>query len=319
MSYFTPPFAGVIITPMPIAFEIRNLTKQFKDVTAVDGLSLDILEGECFGLLGPNGAGKTTLVKMLTTTSPVTNGEIRVLGMDLAIAPRQIKSLYGVVPQGDNLDPELSVIENLTTFARYFDIPADEARRRAGEALALFKLEHKAKGKIKNLSGGMKRRLLLARALLNNPRIIILDEPTVGLDPQSKYLVWQKLKEFRSRGVTLLLTTQNMDEAAVLCDRVAVMHQGKILALDTPKALVEQRVGIRVVEVLPADARRQELLAELTRRGLQYDEVEGLVQVFHSDPEALCAELARLGFNVWQRLGTLEDVFIRLTGRGLVE
>jgi lipooligosaccharide transport system ATP-binding protein len=304
---------------MPVAFEIRNLTKRFKDLIAVDDLSLDILEGECFGLLGPNGAGKTTLVKMLTTTSPVTAGNIMVMGMDLATEPRRIKAHFGVVPQGDNLDPELSVIENLTTFARYFEIPREEARRRAQEVLALFKLEHKAAGKIKALSGGMKRRLLLARSLLNNPSIIILDEPSVGLDPQSRYLVWQKLKEFRSRGVTLLLTTQNMDEASVLCDRVAIMHQGKILALDTPKALVGQHVGVRVVEILPAEARRPELLGELKKRGLQFDQVEGIVQVFHSEPESLCADLERLGFNVWQRLGTLEDVFIRLTGRGLVE
>jgi len=304
---------------MPAAFEIKDLSKHFKDVTAVDNLSLDIFEGECFGLLGPNGAGKTTLVRMLTTTSPVSSGTIKVMGLDLEAEPRRIKAHYGVVPQGDNLDPELSVIENLTTFARYFEIPKSEASRRANDALALFKLEHKAKGKIKALSGGMKRRLLLARALLNNPRIIILDEPTVGLDPQSKYLVWQKLKELRKTGVTLLLTTQNMDEASVLCDRVAVMHQGKILALDTPKALVEKRVGLRIVEVLPDEARRAELLGELKRRSLEFDQVEGIVQVFHAQPDVLCADLERSGFNVWQRLGTLEDVFIRLTGRGLVE
>ena len=304
---------------MPAAFEIRNLTKHFKDVTAVNDLSLEIFEGECFGLLGPNGAGKTTLVKMLTTTSPVSAGSIKVMGLDLETEPRRIKASYGVVPQGDNLDPELSVIENLTTFARYFDIPRDEAKRRANEVLALFKLEHKAKGKIKNLSGGMKRRLLLARALLNNPRIIILDEPTVGLDPQSKYLVWQKLKELKSRGVTLLLTTQNMDEAAVLSDRVAIMHQGRILSLDTPKALVEKHVGNRVVEALPAEARRDELIAELERRSLEFEQVEGIFQIFHSDAETLCADLEKIGFNIWQRLGTLEDVFIRLTGRGLVE
>jgi lipooligosaccharide transport system ATP-binding protein len=304
---------------MAAAFEIRNLTKHFKDVTAVNDLSLEIFEGECFGLLGPNGAGKTTLVKMLTTTSPVSAGSIKVMGLDLETEPRRIKASYGVVPQGDNLDPELSVIENLTTFARYFDIPLDEAKRRANEVLALFKLEHKAKGKIKNLSGGMKRRLLLARALLNNPRIIILDEPTVGLDPQSKYLVWQKLKELRKSGVTLLLTTQNMDEAAVLSDRVAIMHQGKILSLDTPKALVEKHVGNRVVEVLPPEARCDELIAELKSRNLEFEQVEGIVQVFHADAEKLCADLEKLGFNIWQRLGTLEDVFIRLTGRGLVE
>ncbi|MEN8613709.1 ABC transporter ATP-binding protein [Dehalogenimonas sp. THU2] len=304
---------------MSAAIEIRNLTKRFKDLTAVDEVSLDIIEGECFGLLGPNGAGKTTLVKMLTTTSPITGGGIKVMGMDLATEPRRIKSLYGVVPQGDNLDPELSVIENLTVFARYFEIPREEALRRSREVLALFKLEHKALGKIKTLSGGMKRRLLLARSLMNKPRIIILDEPSVGLDPQSKYLVWQKLKELKGGGVTLLLTTQNMDEAAVLCDRVAIMHQGHILALDTPKNLVVQHVGPRVVEILPDESRRSELLADLNSRGLQFDQVEGLVQVFHSDPETLCADLDKIGFNVWQRLGTLEDVFIRLTGRGLVE
>ncbi|AKG53050.1 ABC transporter ATP-binding protein [Dehalogenimonas sp. WBC-2] len=304
---------------MSVAIQINNLTKRFKDLIAVDSLSLSIFEGECFGLLGPNGAGKTTLVKMLTTTSPITSGDIKVMGIDLAAEPRRIKALYGVVPQGDNLDPELSVIENLTTFARYFEIPRAEALRRSHEVLALFKLEHKAAGKIKALSGGMKRRLLLARSLLNNPRIIILDEPSVGLDPQSKYLVWQKLKELKAMGVTLLLTTQNMDEAAVLCDRVAVMHQGHILALDTPKNLVAQQVGMRVVEILPDDARLSELMTELNRRGLQFDEVEGIVQVFHSQPEVLCTDLEKAGFNPWQRLGTLEDVFIRLTGRGLVE
>jgi lipooligosaccharide transport system ATP-binding protein len=304
---------------MPSAFEIRNLTKHYKDVTAVDNLSLDIFEGECFGLLGPNGAGKTTLVKMITTTSPLSAGTIKVMGMDLEAEPRRIKALYGVVPQGDNLDPELSVIENLTTFARYFEIPREEARKRANEVLVLFKLEHKARGKIKNLSGGMKRRLLLARALLNNPRIIILDEPTVGLDPQSKYLVWQKLKEFKSRGVTLLLTTQNMDEAAVLSDRVAIMHQGKILSLDTPKALVEKHVGNRVVEVLPAEDRQLELSEELNKRKLEFEQAEGIFQIFHSQTDALCADMEKLGFNAWQRLGTLEDVFIKLTGRGLVE
>ncbi|APV44955.1 lipooligosaccharide transport system ATP-binding protein [Dehalogenimonas formicexedens] len=303
----------------PHAVEVRNLTKQYKDVTAVDNLSLDIFEGECFGLLGPNGAGKTTLVKMLTTTSPLTGGTINVMGMDLHKEPRRIKSLYGVVPQGDNLDPELSVMENLITFARYFDIPREEARIRATGALSLFKLEHKASGKIKNLSGGMKRRLLLARALLNKPRIIILDEPTVGLDPQSKYLVWQKLKGLKSRGVTLLLTTQNMDEAAVLSDRVAIMHQGKILSLDKPNALVEKYVGDRVVEILPNEQRRAELQDELNKRGVEFEAVDSIFQVFHSPTDALCADLGNLGFNAWQRLGTLEDVFIKLTGRGLVE
>lgn len=304
---------------MSAIIEISNLTKRFKKLTAVNDLSLDIMEGECFGLLGPNGAGKTTVVKMLTTISPITSGSIKVMGMDLADDPRRIKASFGVVPQGDNLDPELSVIENLTSFARYFEIPRAEALHRSQEVLSLFKLEHKADGKIKTLSGGMKRRLLLARSLLNNPRIIILDEPSVGLDPQSRNLVWQKLKELRDRGVTLLLTTQNMDEAAVLSDRVAVMHQGGILALDTPKAMVLRHVGEQVVEVLPESDSRDKVLAELKNRGLDAEPAESLIQVFHADADELCADLTTRGYRAWQRLGTLEDVFVRLTGRALVE
>lgn len=282
-------------------------------------LSLDIMEGECFGLLGPNGAGKTTLVKMLTTISPITGGSIKVMGMNLADEPRRIKASFGVVPQGDNLDPELSVIENLTSFARYFEIPRAEALRRSHEVLNLFKLEHKADGKIKTLSGGMKRRLLLARSLINNPRILILDEPSVGLDPQSRNLVWQKLKELRDQGVTLLLTTQNMDEAAVLSDRVAVMYQGGILALDTPKAMVLRHVGEYVVELLPGTDDADKTLADLKNRGLDAEAAESLIQIFHAEPDTLCAELTAAGYRAWQRLGTLEDVFMRLTGRALVE
>lgn len=304
---------------MSAAIEIRNLTKRFKDLTAVDDLSLDIEEGECFGLLGPNGAGKTTLVKMLTTISPVTSGDIKVLGMDLAAEPRRVKAHYGVVPQGDNLDPELSVIENLTTFARYFEIPPAEARRRSREVLQLFKLDHKAEGKIKTLSGGMKRRLLLARSLINHPSLIILDEPTTGLDPQSRNLVWQKVKELKEQGVTVLLTTQNMDEAAVLSDRVAIMHQGHILALDTPKALVLEHVGEQVIEILPEAGRCQGLLEEIKGRGLDVEMAENIIQIFQSDGEAVYTEFKERGCRIWQRLGTLEDVFMRLTGRGLVE
>ncbi|MDV2989787.1 MAG: ABC transporter ATP-binding protein [Dehalogenimonas sp.] len=304
---------------MSAIIEISNLTKRFKDFTAVDGLSLDIMEGECFGLLGPNGAGKTTLVKMLTTISPITSGSIKVMGLDLAKEPRRIKASFGVVPQGDNLDPELSVIENLTSFARYFEIPRAEALRRSHDVLSLFKLEHKANGQIKTLSGGMKRRLLLARSLLNNPKIIILDEPSVGLDPQSRNLVWQKLRELQERGVTLLLTTQNMDEAAVLSDRVAVMYQGRILALDTPKAMVLQHVGQEVVEILPEAAEAEQMLADLKKRGLDAEPAESLIQVFHADAGNLCTDLTTRGYRAWQRLGTLEDVFMRLTGRALVE
>ena len=297
----------------------RNLTKKFKDLVAVDNLDLDIEEGEIFALLGPNGAGKTTLVRMITAVSPPTSGGIWILDKDLSRYPRQIKARFGVIPQLDNLDPELTVIHNLTTFARYFDIPRDEARRRSLEVLHLFKLEAKTNSKIKELSGGMRRRLLLARSLINTPRIIILDEPTIGLDPQSKYLVWQKLKEFRQQGVTQLLSTQNMDEATALSDRVAVMHQGRILALGTPGELVERLVGRKILEIQVRDGEREAILNEMASRQLDYEDTAATIQVFHSDADKLAGELGGFSWNLWSRLATLEDVFFRLTGRALVE
>jgi len=297
----------------------RNLTKKFKDLVAVDSLDLDIEEGEIFALLGPNGAGKTTLVRMITAVSPPTSGGIWILDKDLSRYPRQIKARFGVIPQLDNLDPELTVIHNLTTFARYFNIPRDEARRRSLEVLHLFKLEAKTNSKIKELSGGMRRRLLLARSLINTPRIIILDEPTIGLDPQSKYLVWQKLKELRQQGVTQLLSTQNMDEATALSDRVAVMHQGRILALGTPGELVERHVGRTLLEIQVRDGEREAILSEMASRRLDYEDAAGIIQVFHSDADKLAAELGGFSWNLWSRLATLEDVFFRLTGRALVE
>ena len=297
----------------------RNLTKKFKDLVAVDSLDLDINEGEIFALLGPNGAGKTTLVRMITAVSPPTSGDIWILDKDLSKYPRQIKAQFGVIPQLDNLDPELTVIHNLTTFARYFNIPRDEARRRSLEVLHLFKLEAKTNSKIKELSGGMRRRLLLARSLINRPRIIILDEPTIGLDPQSKYMVWQKLKELRGQGVTQLLSTQNMDEATALSDRVAVMHQGRILALGTPGELVERHVGRKILEIEIRDGEREAILSEMASHQLDFEDAIGTIQVFHSDADKLAEELDGFSWNLWTRLATLEDVFFRLTGRALVE
>jgi lipooligosaccharide transport system ATP-binding protein len=302
-----------------VVIKTRNLTKKFKDLVAVDGLDLDIEEGEIFALLGPNGAGKTTLVRMITAVSPPTSGDICVLDKDLSKFPRQIKAQFGVIPQIDNLDPELTVLHNLTTFARYFGIPRDEARRRSLEVLHLFKLEAKTNSKIKELSGGMRRRLLLARSLINSPRIIILDEPTIGLDPQSKYLVWQKLKEFREQGVTQLLSTQNMDEATALSDRVAVMHQGRILALGAPGELVECHVGRKLLEIEVRNGEREAIVSEMVSRRLDYEDAAGIIQVFHSDAEKLAQELGGFSWNLWTRLATLEDVFFRLTGRALVE
>jgi lipooligosaccharide transport system ATP-binding protein len=212
-----------------------NLTKKFKELVAVDNVSLEVEEGECFGLLGPNGAGKTSLIRMITAVSPPSEGDIWVDGNDLAKYPRQVKAILGVVPQLDNLDPDLNVLQNLLTFARYFAIPRGEAYRRSLEILNLVQLEDKLNSRINELSGGMKRRLLIGRGLINLPKILILDEPSIGLDPQAKHMVWQKLKELKSQGITQLLCTQNMEEAARLCDRVAVMHQGRVMVIGTPQ------------------------------------------------------------------------------------
>ena len=298
---------------MPAAIQTENLTKKFKELTAVDSVSLEIEEGECFGLLGPNGAGKTSLIRMLTAVSPPASGQIWVSGKDLAKHPREVKATLGVVPQVDNLDPDLKVRQNLMTFARYFSIPRREAERRSREVLQLFQLEEKQDSHLKELSGGMKRRLLIARGLINQPRIVVLDEPSIGLDPQSRHLVWQKLGELKSQGVTQLLCTQNMEEAAYLCDRVAIMHQGRVLALDTPHKLIVKYVGNQIWEIEPARGERDIVVGELAARRLEYEETCGLIQIFHT------GEKTAEGLPGSPRRTTLEDVFFRLTGRSLVE
>ena len=292
----------------------RQLTKKFGDLVAVDGVDLAVAEGECLGLLGPNGSGKTTLIRMITAVSPPTAGGISVLGRDLAVHSRQVKAVLGIVPQIDNLDDDLTVLQNLTTFARYFSIPKKEAYRRSLEALELFQLEDKRNGRIRELSGGMKRRLLLARGLINQPKIVILDEPTVGLDPQARHLVWQKLGELKAQGVTQLLCTQNMEEAATLCDRVAIMHVGRILTLDSPQALVTRYVGDEVLEVEANSGERDKITEELTNRGFDFVDVGNVFQVFHTNKDEL-----KFTGKTRQRPATLEDVFFKLTGRTLAE
>jgi lipooligosaccharide transport system ATP-binding protein len=297
----------------------RNLTKKFKDLVAVDDVSLQVEEGECFGLLGPNGAGKTSLVRMITAVSPPTKGDIWVLGKDLKSHSRQVKAVLGVVPQLDNLDPDLTVLQNLMTFARYFDIPEYEARRRSMEVLSLFELQNKSDSRIRELSGGMKRRLLLARGLINMPKILVLDEPTIGLDPQAKYLVWRKLTELRSQGVTQLVCTQNMEEASVLCTRVAIMHQGKVLTIDAPQELISRYVGNEVVEIELSPEEKSNAVKELEERGLEFEEVEGKINIFHLEPGESVRELVNFSDRLRRRQATLEDVFLRLTGRFLIE
>lgn len=297
----------------------KNLTKKFKDLLAVDTVNLEVKEGECFGLLGPNGAGKTSLIRMITAVSPPTKGDIWVQGNNLRTHSRQVKAILGVVPQLDNLDEDLTVFQNLMTFARYFGIPKNEARRRSMEILSLFELQNKCNSRIRQLSGGMKRRLLLARGLINMPKIMVLDEPTLGLDPQAKYLVWHKLTELKSQGVTQLICTQNMEEASVLCDRVAIMHQGKILSLDTPQELISRYVGTEVWEIGLNSEERDRTVKELERRGLDFEGVESKIHVFHIEAEESISGLVSSLGRLRRRPATLEDVFFRLTGRSLAK
>jgi len=228
-----------------------------------------------------------------------------------------VKEVTGVVPQNDNLDPDLTVLQNLMTFARYFSISKGEALRRSIEVLKLFELDNRQDSNIRELSGGMKRRLLIARGLINLPRILVLDEPTIGLDPQAKYLVWHKLAELKSQGVTQLLSTQNMEEAAVLCDRVAIMHQGKILVMDTPRNLIARHVGVEVAEIDVDSHRKEDITAELRNSRVDFEDAGQKMYLFHI--ENLAAGLESFGERIKRRQATLEDVFFRLTGRSLLE
>jgi lipooligosaccharide transport system ATP-binding protein len=300
----------------------RSLVKRYGDFTAVDGISFDIGAGECFGLLGPNGAGKTTTTRMIACVSPVTAGELTVDGLDVRREPRRIKALLGVVPQENNLDPDLSVRQNLAVYARYFDMPRALAEERINESLELFQLLDKQHQTIWALSTGLKRRLAIARGLINQPKILVLDEPTTGLDPQARHLVWQKLRYLRAQGVTMLLCTHYMEEATHLCDRLVIMHQGHILVEGAPDALVEEHAGREVVELHLRGPEREKALAQLAARpGLTLEEVEDILYVYArtSDGRADIAELVPESERVVYRHANLEDVFLRLTGRGLVE
>jgi len=221
----------------------KDLTKNYGDLRAVDHIDFEIEKGECFGFLGPNGAGKTTVMGVIYCFMPPTSGEVKVFGIDVNKDPSRIKSRIGVMPQDDSLDPDLSVFENLIVYARYFDIPKKVSMPLAGELLRFVDMQDKAGVNIKSLSGGMKRRLLLARALINDPELLILDEPTVGLDPYSRHSVWEKLEALKSKGVTLILTTHYMEEAERICDRVAIMNSGRIVTVDTPSQLMNTYEG----------------------------------------------------------------------------
>ena len=299
----------------------QDLVKVYDTLRAVDGVSFSVGDGECFGVLGPNGAGKSTTIKMVSCFSPITSGSLQVAGFEVRRNPRAVKRMLGLVPQEDNLDTDLPVRKNLEVYARYFNLSAAEANPRIDEALDLFQLQEKANSKVDDLSGGMKRRLIIARALVNNPSILVLDAPTTGLDPQARHLVWQKLRLLKSRGVTMLLTTHYMDEAAHLCDRLVIMHRGKILTQGNPHDLIREHAGENVLELRMDKADRAPSIAAV--RGIAdvaIEEVEDLVYVFGGGETAV-----RIAVEVgdpnraFLRPGNLEDVFLRLTGRGLLD
>jgi lipooligosaccharide transport system ATP-binding protein len=299
----------------------RDLTKRYGDFTAVDGISFSVSSGECFGFLGPNGAGKTTTIRMISCVSPVTEGSLTVDGMHVQTESRRIKALLGVVPQEDNLDPELTVLQNLRAYARYFDLPPNVTQQRIEEALSLLQLSERQKDRIDALSGGLKRRLTIARGLLNSPKILVLDEPTVGLDPQARHLVWQKLRSLKARGITMPLTTHYMDEAAHLCDRILVLHQGKIIAGGTPDELIASHAGREVIELHGPIEDRLAVMSRLDGRAdVSVEEVEDILYVYVRGDNGFDASSLKLDADrVVYRRANLEDVFLRLTGRGLAE
>lgn len=300
-----------------VLIKATGLTKKYGDFTAVDSINFEVHEGECVGFLGPNGAGKTTTVRMIYCFQPLTEGNLTVAGMDVSTQARQIKSIIGVAPQEDNLDPDFSVIKNLQVYARYFDVPKDKAAQRAKALLKFFQLEEKQSVSINQLSGGMKRRLIMARALINEPKILLLDEPTTGLDPQGRHIVWDEIRSLKKQGVTIILTTHYMDEAAALCDRILIIENGKIIETGVPQKLIRKHVGEDVLEVEYDEDVVKTLKAELPDAEV---EVFGeQVRVFIKQPHGVFERVVTKfpGKNMTIRNANLEDVFLKLTGRKL--
>jgi len=300
----------------------RGLVKRFGEFTAVDGIDFEINAGESFGFLGPNGAGKTSTMKMISCISPPTAGELTVLGMDPKRHGPRIRARLGLVPQEDALELELSAMDNLIMYGRYFDLPRAEIKRRALSLLEFTQLSDRANDKADNLSGGMKRRLTIARSLISEPDVLILDEPTTGLDPQARHLVWERLYRLKSEGVTLVITTHYMDEAEQLCDRLVVMDRGKIVAHGTPRQLIERHSTREVLELrfgLNGHGPHAESVAELAVR---VEELPDRLLLYVDDGDEVLAAVHAKGLtpeSALVRRSTLEDVFLRLTGRTLVD
>jgi lipooligosaccharide transport system ATP-binding protein len=307
--------------PAPVIVA-SQLTKTYKDVAAVDGISFEVAPGESFGLLGPNGAGKSTTMRMVGAVSTRTSGTLTILGLDPNQHGPEIRSQLGVVPQADNLDQEIRVRDNLIVYGRYFGIPRRQMGARADELLEFAQLSDRAKDKVDELSGGMKRRLTIARALVNDPRILLLDEPTTGLDPQARHILWDRLFRLKEQGTTLVLTTHYMDEAEQLCDRLVVVDKGTIMAEGSPAELIRQYSSREVLEVRFGSDRNAAVAETLAGAGDRVEVLPDRILIYSSNGEAELVKITQAGLEPITSLvrrSSLEDVFLRLTGRTLIE
>jgi lipooligosaccharide transport system ATP-binding protein len=299
-----------------------ELTKKYKEFVAVDGISFEVAQGESFGLLGPNGAGKSTTMRMIGAVSTRTSGTLEVLGLDPDHRGPEIRAQLGVVPQQDNLDQELRVRDNLIVYGRYFGMPHREVGKRADQLLEFAQLSDRAKAKVDDLSGGMKRRLTIARALVNDPRILLLDEPTTGLDPQARHILWDRLFRLKEQGTTLVLTTHYMDEAEQLCDRIVVVDKGRIMAEGSPAQLIREHSSREVLEVRFGSERNAEVATRLEGAGERIEVLPDRILIYSANGEAELTKIVDAGLAPMTSLvrrSSLEDVFLRLTGRSLVE
>ena len=306
--------------PADVLIHARGLTKRFGSFVAVDGIDIDVHRGEFFGFLGPNGAGKSSTMRMIGCVSPVTGGTLRVLGQDPATDGPRIRARLGVVPQDDNLDPELTVRENLLIYGRYFDLPRAVIRSRVDELLAFAQLQDRAHDKVEPLSGGMKRRLTIARGLVNDPELMLLDEPTTGLDPQARHVLWDRLYRLKQQGVTLVLTTHYMDEAEQLCDRLVVMDKGRIVALGSPRELIDAHSTREVVELRFGVDQHEAMADKVADLADRVEVLPDRLLLYTHDGDRAADEVHRRLLrpqSVLVRRSTLEDVFLRITGRTL--
>ena len=308
--------------PTPSLIHARGLTKRFGEFVAVDAIDFDVAPGESFGFLGPNGAGKTSTMRMIGCVSPTSGGVLEVMGLDPATHGPQIRARLGVVPQQDTLDLELTVRENLSIYGRYFGLSRAEVAKRADELLEFAQLTERADDQVEPLSGGMKRRLTIARSLINEPTVLLLDEPTTGLDPQARHLLWDRLYRLKQRGVTLVLTTHYMDEAEQLCDRLVVMDKAKIVAEGSPRSLIEQYSTREVTELRFAPGVAETLDGKLDGIAERIEHLPDRVLLYADDGEAAAVAVHDRGLRpetVLVRRSSLEDVFLRLTGRSLID